>query len=135
MIIEQIKEAIRIEDLIGQTHTVTGRGPTLTTVEHDSLKIFTRTNSWYWYSIGKGGDVLDWYQHQHGCDLATAIDECDGADHRTEAEHTQQLHCRCNLSGKRADRESSRQRVRNGVRGEPDHDAIRDVVHPTNLGE
>ena len=75
MIIEQIKEAIRIEDLIAQTHTVTGRGPTLTTTAHDSLKIFTRTNSWYWYSRGIGGDVLDWYQTQHGCDLGTAIDE------------------------------------------------------------
>lgn len=75
MIIEQIKEAIRIEDLIAQTHTVTGRPPTLTTTAHDSLKIFTKTNTWYWYSIGKGGDALDWYMHQHGCDLTTAIDE------------------------------------------------------------
>ena len=55
--VEQIKEKIKIQDLIGESLTVTGRGHTLTTKEHDSLKIFTKTGTWHQFSSGEGGDV------------------------------------------------------------------------------
>ena len=77
--IERIKQEIPIETLIGQSYTVTGKGHTLTTAEHDSLKIFTHNNSWTWYSQagrdGKalGGSVIDWYMHMHGCSIGEAI--------------------------------------------------------------
>lgn len=77
--IERIKQEISIESLIGRSFTVTGTGHTLTTAEHDSLKIFTENNSWAWYSQsghnGKalGGSVIDWYMHINRCDKATAI--------------------------------------------------------------
>ena len=77
--IERIKTEIPIESLIAQSFTVTGTGHTLTTEEHDSLKIFTRNNSWAWYSQagrnGKalGGSVIDWYVHMHQCSAKEAI--------------------------------------------------------------
>lgn len=77
--IERIKTEIPIESLIAQSFTVTGSGHTLTTEEHDSLKIFTRNNSWAWYSQegrnGKalGGSVIDWYMHMHQCSRGGAI--------------------------------------------------------------
>jgi hypothetical protein len=49
--VDRIKREIPIESLIAQSGlTVAGKGHTLTTVEHDSLKIFIRNNSWTWYS-------------------------------------------------------------------------------------
>ncbi len=80
-LIERIKAATPVLDLIGQTFTIIGHGSVLTTVEHDSLKIWKETNSWYWFSKGMGGDVLDWYQHIHRCDLATAIEHLARAAH------------------------------------------------------
>lgn len=77
--IERIKTEISIESLIAQSFTVTGTGHTLTTEEHDSLKIFTNNNSWAWYSQagrnGKalGGSVIDWYAHMHQCSAKEAI--------------------------------------------------------------
>lgn len=78
--LERIKTEIPIESLIAQSGlTLAGAGHTLTTVEHDSLKIFTRNNSWAWYSQagrnGKtlGGSVIDWYMHANQCSKADAI--------------------------------------------------------------
>lgn len=77
--IERIKQEIPIELLIGKHFTVTGQGHTLTTEEHDSLKIFTNNNTWTWYSQGGkngkhlGGSVLDWYVHINRCSTAEAI--------------------------------------------------------------
>lgn len=78
--LDRIKREIPIETLIAQAGlTVVGRGHTLTTVEHDSLKIFTQNNSWTWYSqAGRdgrnlGGSVIDWYKHLHGCSDGEAI--------------------------------------------------------------
>lgn len=78
---EQIKERLKLEDLIGETFTVTGRGHTLTTVEHDSLKIEVNHQRWRWYSSRwqeygniDHGDIFDWYQLIHRCDWRQAIE-------------------------------------------------------------
>lgn len=71
--IDQIKSELSIIDLVAETYTVTGRGRVQTTAEHDSLKLWVDANTWYWYSRGVGGDVIDWYQHIHGCDFRTAL--------------------------------------------------------------
>lgn len=77
--IDRIKREIPIETLIAQSFTVIGSGHTLTTEEHDSLTIFTRNNSWTWYSqAGRngrnlGGSVIDWYKHIHRCSAGEAI--------------------------------------------------------------
>src|SRR3990167_10916012 len=75
-IIDQIKEATDLAQLIGQSFTLTGRdhARTRSTVEHDSLIIWTDTHTWYWFSQTTGGDCLDWYQHIHRCTLTDAID-------------------------------------------------------------
>ncbi|MGD9726909.1 MAG: hypothetical protein AB7R40_22370 [Nitrospiraceae bacterium] len=80
--IEQIKTRLKIEDVIGETFTVTGRGHTLTTVEHDSLKIEVNHQRWSWYSSRwqeygniDHGDIFDWYQLIYRCDLRQAIED------------------------------------------------------------
>ena len=76
MTIQQIKDQIRLEDLIGETMTVEGRGRLLTTKEHDSLKIRTDWQRWFWYSKGDAqGDIFDWYMLQHNCDFRTALED------------------------------------------------------------
>ena len=74
-IIEEIKAQVKLVDLVGHSFQVTGKGRTLTTVEHDSLKLWPATGRWWWFSQGLGGDVIDWHRHIHRCDLATAIDD------------------------------------------------------------
>ena len=66
---------MRIADLVGRCGLeVTGRGRVLSTKEHDSLKLFTDTNTWYWFSQGRGGDVFDWWMLEHRCDFRQALE-------------------------------------------------------------
>lgn len=73
--IEEIKGRIKIEELIGESLTVVGRGAVRTTQEHDSLKIWTKTGTWHQYSTGQGGDIFDWWQRVQRCDFRTALEE------------------------------------------------------------
>lgn len=73
-IIDEIKAKTTIVEQVGSFFEVTGRGRVLTTVEHDSLKLWPAENRWWWFSRGVGGDVIDWYATMHKCDLSTAID-------------------------------------------------------------
>ncbi len=74
--ISAIKEQISIVDLIARAGlTVAGHGRVLATVEHDSLKLFTDTNTWYWFSRAIGGDVFDWWILQHNCDFRRALED------------------------------------------------------------
>jgi len=72
--VEEIKEKIKLEDVIGESLTVVGRGRTLTTKEHDSLKIFTATQTWHQFSSGQGGDIFDWWQREQRCDFRQALE-------------------------------------------------------------
>lgn len=74
-IIEDIKARIKLADLVGKSFEVVGRGRTLSTKEHDSLKIWPEQGRWWWFAQGVGGDALDWYRHINRCDLGTAIEE------------------------------------------------------------
>lgn len=75
MMIQTIKDRIRLEELIGETMTIEGRGRLLSTQEHDSLKIRTDWQRWFWYSKGDAqGDIFDWYMMQHRCDFRTALE-------------------------------------------------------------
>lgn len=73
--IEAIKEQVRIEDLVAEAFTVKGRGKVRTTQEHDSLKLWTESNTWYWFSRSIGGDIFDWHQLQHKCDFRSALED------------------------------------------------------------
>lgn len=74
-IIDEIKTRIKLTDLVAETFSITGKGRVITTVEHDSLKLWPAEGRWWWFSRATGGDVIDWHRHLHNCDLATAIDD------------------------------------------------------------
>lgn len=74
-IIDEIKTALKITDLVAETFSISGKGRILTTVEHDSLKLWPAEGRWWWFSKNTGGDVIDWHRHIHSCDLPTAIDD------------------------------------------------------------
>lgn len=64
--INALRASVSIVDLIERSGLhVIGHGKHLTTKEHDSLRIFPETNSWYWFSRGEGGDVFTWLE-KHG---------------------------------------------------------------------
>ena len=78
--IDQIKSAVKIQDIFADHFEIVGHGSVLTTREHDSLKIWPAQGRWRWYSDKwrdyghcDHGDVLDAYQLLHRCDLPTAI--------------------------------------------------------------
>lgn len=74
--IAEIKDRLRIEDLVARSgFEITGRGRVLSTKEHDSLKLFTDSNTWYWFSQARGGDVFDWWQMDHQSDFRTALED------------------------------------------------------------
>lgn len=51
---------MRIQDLIGETYTVTGHGRWLRTMEHDSLVIDVEEQVFWWNSRGIVGNAFDW---------------------------------------------------------------------------
>lgn len=64
--VERIKERVSILDLVAAAGlTVTGSGRIRSTAEHDSLKLWTETNTWRWFSRGEGGDQFDWWRLQN----------------------------------------------------------------------
>lgn len=73
-IVEEVKARVKLEELVGEAFTLTGRGRVLSTQEHDSLKIRTDWQWFEWYSRGLRGDVLDWVQVQERCDFRTALE-------------------------------------------------------------
>lgn len=73
-IVEEIKGRVKLEELVAESFTLTGKGRVLSTQEHDSLKVRTDWQWWEWYSRGLRGDVVDWYQLVHRCDFRTALE-------------------------------------------------------------
>lgn len=73
--IQTIKDRLKLEDLIAESFTLTGKGRQLSTQEHDSLKIRTDWQRWYWYSRGTSGDLIDWYMQQYNCDFRSALED------------------------------------------------------------
>ena len=64
--VEVIKARVSIVDLVTAAGlTVTGGGRIRSTAEHDSLKLWTETNTWRWFSRDVGGDVFDWWLAQN----------------------------------------------------------------------
>jgi hypothetical protein len=59
--LEAIRACQRIEELIGEKYSLKKQSArNLRGEEHDSLVIFTQTQSYYWYSRDEGGDIFDW---------------------------------------------------------------------------
>jgi len=72
--LEQIK-TVPIAKLVTLSGlTIIGHGHTLSTKEHDSLKLFVNTNSFFWYSRGCGGTVIDWVMLTQNVDFARACE-------------------------------------------------------------
>lgn len=74
MDIETVKAASRIEDVIGETLTVTGSRRYRRTREHDSLVIDVVEGSFFWNSRGEQGDVVDWVQSRNGWDFKESVE-------------------------------------------------------------
>lgn len=74
-VVEEIKGRLKLEELVAESFTLTGKGRVLSTQQHDSLKVRTDWQWWEWYSRGLRGDVFDWYQLVHRCDFRTALEE------------------------------------------------------------
>lgn len=75
-LVVQVKQANRIEDVIGETpgYSVVGRGRYLTTREHDSLVIDTHNQAYWWNSTGEHGDVIEWGCKRNGWDFKRSVE-------------------------------------------------------------
>jgi hypothetical protein len=75
-LIEQVKEATPIEDVISEDpgFSIIGHGRYLTTQAHDSLVIDTYNRTYYWNSQNESGDVIQWIMKRRGWDFKSAIE-------------------------------------------------------------
>ena len=75
-LIEQIRTASPMEDIVAETSgfTVTGHGRYLTTREHDSLRIDTHNDCYFWYSKDEKGDVYQWVMLRNNWDFKSAVE-------------------------------------------------------------
>lgn len=63
MDVERVKKANRIEEVIGATHPLRGKGRYWKGEEHDSLVVDTEKQFYMWNSQGHGGDVINWLEN------------------------------------------------------------------------
>lgn len=78
--IDRIKAEIKVENLIGQSYALEKDGNyRMQAVEHDSLKIDLRKNTWTWYSQTNdrgeklGGSVIDWHMFTNSCTMQESL--------------------------------------------------------------
>ncbi len=71
----EIARNVPIDQVIaGQGYTITGRGKILSTAEHDSMKIYPASNSYYRFSTKQGGTPIDFLINECGYDQKDAIE-------------------------------------------------------------
>lgn len=70
---QELKQLIRLEDVIGQTYELSSSGRWLRLKDHDSCVIDTWNQRFYWNSRNLGGDVYDWLMALHNWDFTQAI--------------------------------------------------------------
>ena len=61
--INHLKNKVQLQNIIAQQHQLKGNGRYLRGIEHNSLVIDTKKQTWARYSQGIGGDILDWLGH------------------------------------------------------------------------
>lgn len=74
--IEEIKRAVRIEDIIeADGYSLTSSGRYRRAQSHDSLVVDTVKQGYHWNSQSEHGDVINWVMTRHGYDFKRAIEE------------------------------------------------------------
>jgi 5S rRNA maturation endonuclease (ribonuclease M5) len=72
-IVQRVKEANRVEDVIAETFQLHGSGRYLRTEQHDSLVIDTENQYYAWNSRGETGDVIDWIRERQNVGFRGAV--------------------------------------------------------------
>jgi hypothetical protein len=74
-IVEQVKAANKIEDVIADTHPLEGgRGRYVRARGHDSLVIDVHNQAYHWNSAGEHGDVIAWVMNRTGTDFKATVE-------------------------------------------------------------
>ena len=75
--IEQIKENVKCEDLLGKPERSDGKRLwyKLRNERTASCCVYTETNSFYDFGSGEGGSIIDLYMKLNSCDVKEAISE------------------------------------------------------------
>jgi hypothetical protein len=72
--INDLKEAVRIEDVVGEDEDLGHRrGQFIRGLQHDSLVIDVQKGTYHWNSRGEWGDVIQWLQDHRGMDFKAAV--------------------------------------------------------------
>lgn len=72
--VEQMKAAVRIEDVIGAEMPLRGGGRWLRAEQHDSLVVDTHGQCYFWNSRDEQGDVVSWVMARKRCDFRAAVE-------------------------------------------------------------
>ena len=64
-IIDAIKAAVRIEDLVGEKFSLKQSGARFVGVDHDSMVVIPESGMYFWNSRGEYGDVFDFVGRYH----------------------------------------------------------------------
>lgn len=72
--IERIKLAVLIEDVIGETHPLTGNSRYRKGAENDSLVVDVEKQYYFWNSSGHNGDVISWLENTRRWSFRQAIE-------------------------------------------------------------
>jgi len=71
--VAEIKEAVRIEDVIGETFPLRGTGRYLRAEAHNSLVVDVHNQAYFWNSQGEQGDVITWVGKRQNTDFKGAV--------------------------------------------------------------
>jgi DNA primase len=72
--IDLVKEKNPVEDVIGETYPLRGRGRWLRAEQHSSLIVDTHNQSYFWNKHDERGDVIAWIQKRKKQDFKGAVE-------------------------------------------------------------
>lgn len=72
--LEALRQLDIVEVVAASGLTVIKVGANWSTREHDSLMLWPQTHSWYWFSRGVGGGVIDWVKYVQHCEFTEACE-------------------------------------------------------------
>lgn len=72
--IERIKLATLIEDVVGETHPLTGNARYRKGADNDSLVVDVERQYYVWNSVGHSGDVISWLENTRRWSFRQAVE-------------------------------------------------------------
>jgi len=72
----ELRDRVPVSTVVGQRHKLRKEGAEFRAIDDHSLTISPAKSLWWDHSVGKGGDIFDWFQEREGLSFPEAVERC-----------------------------------------------------------